>query len=282
VTPGGTIWSGQGTNEVQVVYDHSAGPFTVSVEVENACGMATGSVGVTKRHTGFSWDFLGSGTPSGWTAVVGTWSQSGGAYTNPAHAIGAAALYESASYGQVYGDFAVEAEVELTRTTAATQGAAATLWVRGTPQPVVTGTASRWNRGYAFNIHAGGKYSIFKYTPTGNATLQSWVAPVGTTITGTTKLKVEASGTTMAFYVNDVLVKTVTNQTQYPTGKVGVAVVRTSGAPGDELKVNSMKLAPAPHVLPKRAEVSAEQEAANAEANRLRPRANPLFDREFR
>jgi hypothetical protein len=289
VGSGATIWSGQGTTSIQVVYDHGAGPFTVSVTIDNGCGSTTPSLGVTKEHTGFSWDFLGTGTPAAWTNEIGTWSQSGGAYENPAHAIGVPVLYESASYGQVYGNFTVEAEIVVSRTTPATTGAATTLWVRGTPTPLVTGaSASRWNRGYAFNIANTGRFSIFKYTPTGNAALQTWVAPAGVTIhtDGVTPnvLRVEATGTTMKFSINGVVVRTLTNQTQYPTGRVGVGMIRTSGAPDDALKVNSMKLAPSGFGLSKGASEgeSAEQTAANAAANRLRPRANPLFDDEIR
>jgi subtilisin-like proprotein convertase family protein len=278
VSPGATIWSGQGTNAVQIIYDNSPGPFTVSVTIDSGCGTTTPSLAVSKTHDGFSWDFLGSGTPAGWTDEIGTWSQSAGAYENPAHTPAAAIVYESASYGQVYGDFTVEAELDATRTTPATQGAASTLWIRGTPTPLVVGTAWRWNSGFAFNIANTGKYSIFKYTPTGNAALQAWVAPVGTTISGPTKLKVVASGTTMTFYVNDVVVKTLTNQTQFTSGKVGVAMVRSNTANSDALRVNYAKAAPSPFALPKRGAASAAQRAANAEANRRRPRANPLFD----
>ena len=177
VTAGGTIRSGQGTNAVQVVYDQSAGPFTVSVAIDNGCGSVTPTLGVTKAHAGFWWDFLGTGTPAGWTNEIGQWSQNGGAYENPAHGIGAATLYESASYGQAYGDFTAEASIVVSRTTPTTQGAATTLWIRGTPTPLVTGTASRWNKGYAFNIANTGKFSIFRYDAGGNVALQAWVLP---------------------------------------------------------------------------------------------------------
>jgi hypothetical protein len=284
VSAGATIWAGQGTTAIQVVFDQSAGPFTVSVTIDNGCGSVTPSSNVTKLHNGFSWDFLGTGTPAGWTNEIGPWAQNGGSYENPAHTISPATLYESVSYGQVYGDFTVEASIVNSRTTAGTQGAATTLWVRGTPTPLVTGTASRWNSGYAFNIANTGRFSIFKYTPSGNTSLQAWVVPVGVTIftDGVTAnvLKVEATGTTMAFSINGVVVKTITGQTQYPTGKVGVAMVRTSAATGDAVRVNTMKVAPSPHLLSKRGpdRENHEQQAANAEANRLRPSADPLFD----
>ena len=96
-------------------------------------------------------------------------------------------------------------------------------------------------------------------------------------------LKVVATGGTLKFWINGVMVKTLTGQTTYLTGKVGVGVVRTSGAPNDVLKVNYAKLSPAGFALPKEevleGEVSAEQEAANAEANRRQRRSDPLFDR---
>jgi hypothetical protein len=285
---GGTIWSGQGTASIQIVFDHSAGPFTVSVLIDNGCGTTTATLPVTKAHTGLWWDFLGTGTPGGWINEVGQWGQNGGAYENPAHAVTApgGTLYESVSYGQVYGNFTVEAEIAVTRT-AANAGAATTLWVRGTPTPLIAATAQRWNSGYAFNIANTGKYSIFKYTPTGNTSLQAWVAPVGTTINtigGANRLKIVASGTTMTFYINGVAVKTLTGQTQYQTGKVGVAMVRTSASPADVLRVNFAKLSPAGFLLPKADDamegiVSAEQDAENDRANRREPKANPLFDR---
>jgi hypothetical protein len=189
----------------------------------------------------------------------------------------------------VYGDFTYEASIVTTRD-AATTGAANTLWIRGTPSPYVQ-SFQRWNHGYAFNIAMTGRFSIFRYSATGNTTLQAWTLPMGTTIhtDGTTPnvLKVVASGGTLQFFVNGVLVKTLTGQTLFPTGKVGVAMVRTSGAPTDTLKVNYAKVAPSGFPLPKQAEVfwgevSVEQEAANDEANRLTPNANPLFDRSRR
>ena len=98
------------------------------------------------------------------------------------------------------------------------------------------------------------------------------------------KLKVVASGTTMTFYINDVAVATLTGQTQFLTGKFGVAMVRTSASASDVVKVSYAKLAPSSFALPKAEEgvvdeaVSPEQEAANAEANRRQRQANPLFD----
>jgi hypothetical protein len=60
-------------------------------------------------------------------------------------------------------------------------------------------------------------------------------------------------------------------------------MVRTSKATADVLQVKYAKLSPAGFVLPKaeamgETEVSAEQEAANAEANRQNRTAHPLFD----
>jgi subtilisin-like proprotein convertase family protein len=282
VSPGGTIESGQGTTAARIVFDHSPGPFTISVLIDNGCGSVTSTLVATKAHDGFSWDFLGTGPAAGWTSEVGVWAQNAGAYENPAHGIGVPTLYESASYGQVYDDFTVEASIVVSRSSA-NAGAATTLWIRGTPTPLVTGAASRWNSGYAFNIANTGKFSIFKYTPTGNAALQSWVAPVGATIhtDGVTPnvLAVVANGTTMTFSINGVVVKTLTGQTQFPAGKVGVAMVRTSASPEDALRVDYMKLAPRGFALrQKQRREGAAQEAANAEANRLAPAAGPLFD----
>jgi hypothetical protein len=288
VSSGATIYSGQGTTAIQVVYDNSAGPFTVSVLVTSACGSDNPSLATSKLHDGFAWQFVGSGAPGGWTTEVGTWLQNSG-FENPMHVVTApgGTLYESVSYGQVYGDFTYEASLVVSRS-GATVGAASTLWYRGTPTPLVASSAQRWNSGYAFNIANTGKFSIFRYTSTGNTTLQSWVLPMGTTIhtDGVTPnvLRIVANGGTVQFSINGTLVKTLTGQSLFPTGKVGVGMIRTSTSPTDVLKVVEASLAPSGFVLPKSGfageVVRAEQEAANREANRLRPVANPFFDRE--
>jgi subtilisin-like proprotein convertase family protein len=280
---GATILSGQGTSSIQARFGLTSG--NVSVIASTPCESAS-PVSLAVTLSGFDFEFTGSGTPTGWTSEVGTWQQNADTYENPAHALNVSGeeLYESVSYGEVYGDFTYEASIVTTRS-GANVGASNTLWIRATPSPFLA-SQQRWNRGYAFNIAMTGRFSIFSYTTSGFTALQSWKTPVGTTIhtDGVTPnvLKIVASGTTLDFYINGVLVKTLTGQTLFTTGKVGVALVRTNNQPGDMLQILYAKLAIAGTPLPKVSGTGDEsdegEEEPNEEGSGWLPGSNPLFD----
>jgi hypothetical protein len=72
VSSGATIWSGQSTTAIQVIYNNSAGPFTVSVTIDNGCGTVNPSRGVTKTHNGFLVGLPRHGHAASWTNEIGT------------------------------------------------------------------------------------------------------------------------------------------------------------------------------------------------------------------
>ena len=179
----------------------------------------------------------------GLSAVVGTWTALPcGNFTSTA----TTTTYESSVLSGSYSDFTVEAVMIATRPVQPT--AANTLFLRGTPLPL-HGSAQTWDSGVAFNFTTNGKFSIFRYVGGVGSPLQPWTFPTGVSIAGSgspNTLKVVASGGVLDFFINGVLVKTITGETLL-SGQIGVGMVRsvpTDGDPDDSLEVVALSVTP--------------------------------------
>lgn len=230
--------------------------------------------------------FGGAPSPCGaFSSVVGNWGPVPGG-CGDVSSTASATTYESEADPASYGDFGYEVQLIATRPNQPT--ASNTLFVRGTPGPLLT-SAQRWNSGIAFNFTTNGKFSVFRYNGATVTPLQSWVTPSGTTLNGSglpNTLRVDATGGTLTFSINGVAVKTVTGQTLL-SGQVGIGMVRsiptTEAGPNDTLVVQSAVVTPSVGVRgsggPAAGKgVSPEQERANQAANVRNPGPDPYFD----
>lgn len=94
-----------------------------------------------------------------------------------------------------------------------------------------------WYPGYAFCYRNYGWYGVFKRTSsTGLTPLQNWTKTDAIAIMGWNTLKVVAKGTTLKFYINGKLLKTVTDSFR-SRGYVGIGMY-DKGTPRDQLRVD--------------------------------------------
>jgi M6 family metalloprotease-like protein len=95
---------------------------------------------------------------------------------------------------------------------------------------------SDWNKGYAFGYTNSGTYTIWKEVGSGDPILLVDIA-LSPAITDTWNiLKVTAKGNFLQFFINNVLVESITDSS-LSTGKVGIGVYRNTSA-GNHLYVD--------------------------------------------
>jgi hypothetical protein len=179
-----------------------------------------------------------NGSSSGWAPASGSWALSSGLYYRTP---GVANQLSSAKHTGKYGDLTYESRMKRTGCTICSNG----LIIRGNPAGF---TPSKfWNSSYWFGYTNNGSFGIFEYSSTGvETTLKTWTSHAAI-VQGNNwnTLKVVAVGSTMKFYINNVLVYTIVDST-FKTGQVGVAMYRDGTSTGNALLVDWAKLSTTP------------------------------------
>jgi hypothetical protein len=238
------------------------------VRVTNDCG-SVDSGAATVNFATMTQEFTGGVEPvPDWSEISGSWSLTGTQYaTDVATAFGYSNLAHSASLS----DYEVETAWTWTTATAPPSPAAVTLWLRGEPLPLVT-TGKRWNSGYAFQIARNGMFSVYAVNGTAAPVAkQAWVTSgaIGTASGATNTLVARVQGQTLTLSINGAPVWIGSDPT-FASGRVGVSHNVTNAYLTDRLLVERVAIRP-PMAGKRAAEVSAEQERANRQAN-LNPR----------
>ena len=105
-------------------------------------------------------------------------------------------------------------------------GCANALYVRGTPTPTWTPLVY-WKSGYYFAYSNDGSYCVFKFKNSSYSALQGWTSTTAINQGGWNTLKVVAEGSSLNFYINNILVWSGSNSA-LATGKVGIAMYHST------------------------------------------------------
>ncbi len=162
-----------------------------------------------------------NGSSAGWYAVTGTWAIAGGATYRSA---GLANNSASAAHNGQYGD--VVFEVKLKRT-----GSCATcanrLILRGNPNKLVE---NKWKPAYYFQYANDGTFSVYEYTSAGAEQVKkAWTASGAIVPNGWNTLKVIVVGSSLKFYINNVLVWSGSDDSLI-IGQLGIGFYRDSAS----------------------------------------------------
>jgi hypothetical protein len=172
---------------------------------------------------------------SGWSAVNGTWQLYSSAYYG---STGRANLFASAVRSGTYGDLTYEVRM---RRTGTNPSLANHISIRGEPSPL--DIEKRWNREYKFTYNNSGSFSVWEINGSTRTALKSWTASSAIVQDGWNTLKVIAVGSSLKFYINNVLVWSGADTT-LKTGKVGFGFFRE--ADSGKLLVNWAKVSTTP------------------------------------
>jgi hypothetical protein len=257
ITPG--LGWGRSANLRLDVAAGSGGPWQATLRLPIACGSpprATMLPIVLGQPPFSGFDSQFSGSAPGWQPAAGTWWIDGGQwYTSD----GLASAWASSSYAAALED--LDYEVELWRL--GCDDCPHGVLVRGSPAPL--GSAYRWNSGYGFYIRRDGYYAVFRYDGGVSTALQNYAfSPAIAQGSNWNRLRVVASGSSLAFHVNGVPVWSGSDGL-YPTGRVGLSLYRGVTSAGDQLWVDSAMLSPPGPGAG--AQLSSEQELLNRRAN---------------
>jgi len=119
---------------------------------------------------------------------------------------------------------------------------------------------------YSFQYNRSGFFSVWKIVAGSYSAVQSWaVSSAIAQGAAYNKLRVVMNGSSMKFYINDVLVWTGTD-TELTSGKFGVSMYDTDEKTGDKLWVDYVTASTSTTVSTSQT-VSAAQKAANIAAN---------------
>ncbi|MEW5941057.1 MAG: hypothetical protein AB1750_15425 [Chloroflexota bacterium] len=180
---------------------------------------------------------------AGWVVHKGVWAlESSNYYATP----GVSGKVSSISHVNDYTTLTFEARMKRTGCT----GCANTLNIRGNPVLDATGW---WKTEYTFDYTNSGLFSVWRdYNGTYTA-LKNWTTTSAINKGGWNILKVTASGSSLKFYINDILVWSGADAS-YASGRVGIAMYRNTTSTGDKLYVDWAQLvttvaAPDPTVL---------------------------------
>jgi hypothetical protein len=221
------------------------GVYTIGARaVDNAGNVSPSATLVVKiEYCGFSSDFAGAagGTPSGWSAVSGTWELDGAGYF--ANESGPTEGYTAATHQTAVSTDDETFTVRLTRV-GPVNGSPYGLVVRGNPAPV----DGRWSTGYFFAITRDAKWFVYRFDGAMIVRLANGYAPAkivrtdpGSPGQATNTLRVVASGSTFRFYANDMANPiAVVSDATYSGGQAGVAVRR--GGFADAVRLDSAVL----------------------------------------
>lgn len=187
------------------------------------------TVAVSTPVTGFYSTFTADAL--GWVIHKGLWYLENSNYFTTAGVQGYASTI---SHLDDYGTFTYE--VRMRRDGCV--GNANVIAIRGNPTLDYVGW---WNTEYTFDYTNNGYFSIWRdYYGTYTA-LRDWTYTNTINQGGWNTLKVKANGSSLYFYINNVLVWTGSDST-YASGRVGIGMYRGSGCTGDKLWVDYAKL----------------------------------------
>lgn len=199
------------------------------------------AVSITDPLAGFTSNFTSDMT--GWVAHKGNWLLESSNYMTT---LGVAGKAATVSHVNDYSTLAYEVRMKRV----GCSGCANVLAIRGNP---VLDSSGWWISEYTFDYTNTGLFSVWKdnngtYTP-----LKDWTSTSTIVKGGWNTLKVTASGSTLKFYINGVLVWSGTDSS-YASGRVGIGMYRSSTSTGDKLFVdwatlNTSILAPSASAL---------------------------------
>lgn len=165
-------------------------------------------------------DFSSSfnGSTLGWLPVRGAWSSVSSAYY---YSPGVANNGASARYNGIYGDLTYTVQMKRSGTYLY---AANRLIIRGNPFSL--STTGWWSPSYYFQYSNDGQFSVWEYTSASTSVaLKSWTTSAAIVKNGWNTLKVVAVGTSLKYYINNVLVWSGSDPT-LRTGQVGLGFYR--------------------------------------------------------
>jgi len=168
---------------------------------------------------------------NGWVVHQGTWKlESANYFTTP----GIAGKVSSISHTGNYSTLTYRARLKRTGCV----GCANALIIRGTPYLDGVGW---WRTSYTFDYTNGGVFSVWRDYRGSSTELKGWTKTDAIEQNGWNILKVTANGSRLKFYINGVLVWSGIDS-DYPSGRVGIAMYRTPTSTGDKLWVDWAKL----------------------------------------
>ncbi len=222
--------TGTGVCSVTPAAALTLGAHTFWIQAFNANGAGPWSAGgdFTIVPSGFDSQFTGTTDP--WQVHSGTWSNLWRRYFQTA---GVDGTFSSVSYPENFAD--LDFRVRLRRSGSDPSNATEIL-VRGNPVLVAE---NQWSQGYRFRIARDGFFSVYRGDVTA---LQGWTA-TSAIHQGSTwnELRVLAIGSSLSFYINDILVWTGSDAS-FASGRVGVGMFRGTGTRRNRLLVDSATL----------------------------------------
>ena len=184
---------------------------------------------VVVESTGFSSSFTTDAI--GWVVHKGTWSLEGSNYITTTGVVGKAATISHTS------DYStLTYEVRMKRTGCI--GCANVLAIRGNPS---LDTVGWWKTEYTFDYTNNGLFSVWKDNNGTYTALKNWTSTTAINKGGWNTLKVTANGSTLKFYINDILVWSGSDAS-YPSGRVGIGMYRSTTSTGDKLWIDWAQL----------------------------------------
>lgn len=190
------------------------------------------------QAAGFSSTFNNAASAVGWSAVNGAWGLTGSNYY---YSRGVPGNFASAKHTGAYGDLTYT--VRMIRRSSDT-GSAQYIIIRG--NPLSLNTTKNWKTSYRFGYSNSGYFSVWRGNPNGTVTsLKSWTPSATIAKNGWNILKVVAVGTSLKFYINNVLVYSGADSA-YKTGQVGFNFYRDTKSTGNILYVDYAILSTTP------------------------------------
>jgi hypothetical protein len=184
---------------------------------------------VVLEPTGFYSPFTSDA--AGWVIHKGTWSLESSNYFTTT---GVAGKASTISHINDYSTLTYEVRMKRTGCV----GCANTLAIRGNPVLDATGW---WKTEYTFDYTNNGLFSVWKDNNGTYTALKNWTSTTAISQGGWNTLKVTASGSTLKFYINGILVWSGTDSA-YASGRVGIGMYRSTTSTGDKLYVDYAQL----------------------------------------
>jgi len=169
-----------------------------------------------------------NGTAHGWVSHSGDW-YIGAEYL---YTYGLAGAWSSASYVEDFEDFEYEARMWRSGCDPCSNS----LVFRGTPDPL--SPDNLWYSEYLAQYTRLGEYSVWRIVGQDAVPLVGWTfSPAINQGDAWNTLRVEASGTSLTFYINGTLLWSGTDSS-LSSGRAGVGMYRDASSTGNELRVD--------------------------------------------